>query len=456
MSRSASLFALGIALRATLLAGIAFAVIELLATRRLYVTALLVAGAGAGVLADLVRHITQGERMLERFVTGLNAGSCEPPAPAGAPLTGFRDLRLAIKAAAQTLDAARVARQQEVDYLQTLIDNVSVALVVLHDDGSVTLANSAARRLARLEANRLDQVLTIGSTAAATLTRMAPGERAVVRLAGGQRVLALSARFSAGIITRRLLSLQNIEGELDGVELKAWQDVLRVLAHEIMNSLTPISTLAESVRPLVTDLRDGSGKQQDVADAIDAIARRSAGLVSFIGRYRTLAELPPPVRKEVRIGDLVRRIDQLMSSTLSEKGIEYSSHVEPAELAINADRELIEQLLVNLLTNAIEACSDTDRPCIRVSCDLREDTVAVSVADNGRGLDASAIERIFVPLFTTKSGGSGIGLSLARQIAHAHGGKLQASANVPRGAVFTLQLPVHSAPAAARPTIEAP
>jgi nitrogen fixation/metabolism regulation signal transduction histidine kinase len=447
MSWPASLFALGIAVRAALLAGFAFAVIELLSTHRLYVTALLAAGIGALLTAELAHHIRRGDRMLERFVLGLAAGDFERPAPAAGE--GFRRLWQAIDRATRTLDAAQARRQQQINYLQSLIDNVSAALFVSNKDGSVALANQAARRLAGQGAVRLEQLSSIGAHAAAALARLPPGERAVVRLASGQRVLAMSARFCAAGVSRRLLSLQNIEGELDAVELKAWQDVLRVLAHEIMNSLTPIASLAESVRPLVAELRSGQAGQRaraDVADAIDAIARRSAGLSSFVGRYRKLAELPPPELRVVRVQDVIQRLDQLMSATLAEKGIEYISRVDP-ELIVHADRELLEQLLVNLLHNAIEASAGTDGPRIEVSCGYRDDDVAIRVADNGCGLPGKAAERIFVPLFTTKPGGSGIGLSLARQIASAHRGKLEAAANTPSGAVFTLLLPASGTPA---------
>jgi len=447
MSRSASLFALGIALRATLLAAIAFAVIELVATRRLYVTALLTAGIGALAAGELARYMTRGERMLERFVLGLIAGDLERPAPRVPAMDGFHRLRAAVHRAATALDVARAQREQQMHYLQTLIDTVAVALIVTDEDGHVNVANHAARRLAGPGAGRLEQLPAIGNAAAARLMRLAPGERAVVRLASGQRVLALAAGFSSTGTSRRLLSLQNIEGELDAVELKAWQDVLRVLAHEIMNSLTPISSLAESVLPLVTDLRNHQGGDEaarqagDVAAAIDAIARRSAGLVSFVDRYRQLAELPPPVLQAVPVAEIIRRIEHLMSSTLGARGIEYQSRIDPPDLAVHADRDLLEQLLVNLLVNAIEACSSTPRPGIEICCHYRDEAVALRVADNGCGLDAASIERIFVPLFTTKPGGRGIGLSLARHIAHAHNGKLEAAPNTPRGAVFTVLLP---------------
>jgi nitrogen fixation/metabolism regulation signal transduction histidine kinase len=387
--------------------------------------------------------------LLERFIDGLIAGDFDhPSSPAGA--TGFLRERLALKRAAQALESARQRREQEILHLRTLLDTVSVALVVLAEDGTMSLANAAARRLAGQEAGRLEHLPAIGVHAGEELGRLAPGERRVVRLERGQRVLAQCAQLSAAGMTRRLLSLQNIAGELDAVELKAWQDVLRVLAHEIMNSLTPIASLADSILPRVSELaassRDGTHAQHasDIAEAVEAIARRSAGLTNFVGRYRRLAELPPPVLLPVRIADVISRIEPLMGPALAAQRISFASEVEPQDLTVAADRDLLEQLLVNLLHNAIEACAGEPHGRIGITCGYRGGTVALAVSDNGRGIDSAALERIFVPLFTTKPGGSGIGLSLARQIAHAHGGTLEATSGTAHGAIFTLVIPAHT------------
>jgi signal transduction histidine kinase len=450
--------ALGIGLRAALLAGIAFGILELFATHRLYVTTVVLALLGALLLAELTAYVRRGDRMLERFIDGFIAGDFEHPA-SRADGTGFLRERLALERAAKALESARQRHVQEMHYLRTLLDTVSVALFVLAEDGTMTLGNPAARHLAGQEAGRLEQLPAIGRRAAQELTGLAPGERRLLRLASGQRVLAQCAQLSAAGVTRRLLSLQNIAGELDAVELKDWQDVLRVLAHEIMNLLTPIASLADSIRPRVSELagasHDGASAQHasDVAEAVEAIARRSAGLTSFVGRYRRLAELPPPVLLPVRIADVISRIEPLMGAALAAQGIAFESQVEPPDLTVPADRDLLEQLLVNLLHNAIEACAGVARPSIRVTCSYREDTVTLQVNDSGRGIDTATLERIFVPLYTTKPGGSGIGLSLARQIAHAHGGTLEATPGNPRGATFTLVMPAHRrlASDAARP-----
>lgn len=442
---SAGPYSLGIAVRAALLGVGAFAILQLLATQRLYATALVVAAAAAVLVFELRRHVAKSDRMLAQFVAGLAAGDFERPSRDAAATRGFRRLADAIDRAATSLSTSRVSQQRQVESLQALLDTSAVAMLIVEPSGSVMLANRAARLLASVPVASLAQLPAFGP-AAAELQELAPGRRTVVRLANGQRILASASQFIAGGVGKRVLSLQNIGSELDEAELQAWHDLVRILAHEMMNSLTPIASLAESVRPLVAAMRTDAGAASDrraaeVAGAIDTIARRSAGLMSFVERYRKMAERPQPVLREVRVASLVQKVEQLMSAVLAGKGIAFAASVEPPELEIRADVAMLEQALLNLLHNCVDALAQTAGARIEVRCRTENDGVAIAVLDNGPGIPADALERIFVPFFTTKAGGSGIGLSLARQIAHAHGGRLDAAASVPSGAAFTLFLP---------------
>jgi two-component system, NtrC family, nitrogen regulation sensor histidine kinase NtrY len=442
---SAGPYSLGIAVRAALLGAGAFAILQLLATQRLYATALVVAAVAAVLVFELRRHITRGDRMLAQFVSGLAAGDFERPSRDSSATRGFRALADAIDRAAAALGASRTSQQRQIESLQALLDTSGVAMLIVEPNGSVTLANRAARQLVGMPVATLDQVPVLGA-AAIELRELAPGQRTVVRLANGQRMLASAAQFVAGTVDQRVLSLQNIGSELDEAELQAWHDLVRILAHEMMNSLTPIASLAESVRPLVAGLRSDAGPSgdrhvADVAGAIDTIARRSAGLMSFVERYRRMAERPQPVLRAVRVAGLVQKVEQLMSAVLAGKGITFTASVEQPELEIRADAAMLEQALLNLLHNCVDALAQTSDSRIEVRCRMESDGVTIAVLDNGPGIPADALERIFVPFFTTKAGGSGIGLSLARQIAHAHGGRLDAAANVPNGAAFMLFLP---------------
>ena len=425
-------FAAGVLARAGVVGVLGWGAAELVVRLHYYATAMLVLGLAALVSADLARRALAADRMLKIFADGLAAGTVERPAR---PVAAFGELGAAIDRAADSLDAERSERQRRIDTLEAMLDTVGVALFVLAPDGAIELSNRAARNLAREPATRFASLRAIGPEVAARLMALGPGARELLRLPDGRRMLAGAAAFSLpGGERRRLISLQGVSGELDPVEFKAWQDLVRILAHEMMNSLTPIVSLAESLEGLLHE-------QGEAAAAVQVIARRSQGLMSFVDRYRRVAELPSPERTTISLAELAAGLDRLMEPMLSERGIAYVSQVDPPDLVLFADPELLEQAMLNLLKNAVEAVEGSAAPAIQLSCRaIGDGLVAISVCDNGRGLPEDP-EGLFVPFFTTKAGGSGIGLSIARQVALAHQGQALAERREPRGATFSLVFP---------------
>lgn len=392
---------------------LATAVIQLLASTHLYATAVLLLGLAAATAYDLKRRIGRAEREVGRLLEG-----------ASSPPSSFRI-------------------EQQLQYVEALLDTVSAALFVIREDGIPVLANRAARRLAGQSVSTLQQVDALGSTTANLLQSMRPGARHVAYLADGQPVYVSAAEFrGADNGKHRLISLQRFAGELDAVEVKAWQDVAAVLAHEMMNSLTPIASLSENLEQLLRDAQRTKATDLTVIElsgALEAIKRRSHGLMSFVERYRAVSELPEPDLQRVDLEQLLAGVDQLMSTMLQEAGVTYRRQVSPPAKII-VDPELIEQAVINLIRNAAEAATDADAPCVTLTCELRDTELVIAVADNGRGLSEQQRDRIFIPFYTTKPDGSGIGLSLARQIAFAHGGRIDYQANPPRGSIFSIVL----------------
>lgn len=417
-------FALGVGVRAAAVGGLIFAALWLAATRELYATALVLFALAVLIVFDLARSAAGADRVLAVFIDGLLAEGAERPSPGmGAPT-----LMAAIDRALSRLSRTRVERQSMIDYLQALADTVAAALIAVDDEGRVEWTNHAALR-------------TLGedglALTAARLANVRPGHSAVIDFPEGARLVTVSGFRAPDGRPRRLIALQRLAGELDAVELKAWQDLARILSHEMMNSLTPICSLAESSAAL---LRADQPPTPEIAEAVEVIARRSAGLMSFVDRYRELAELPPPSKARMSAADFVGRIDALMGALGREKGIDYKSVVEPG-LKLDADVELLEQAVINLVKNAFDAVDGRDDGAVRIELRSGADEVVIEVEDNGPGLAAGDADSIFVPFFSRKQGGSGIGLTLARQIALAHGGRIEHYPCMPTGALFRLTLP---------------
>ena len=431
--------ALGTTLRAVIIAALAFAGFLAL-SHRLYATALILAGVAAVVALDLARSVAAADRLLAQFVEGLMAEGHERPTPQ----PGLQRLGEAIDRALVRLSASRAERHQRIDYLEALTDNVAAALLVLDPAGIIVGANRAARLRLGEVAGPLIALPALGPDAAQHLLDLPPGGRQIVQLADGRAMLAQAAAFAVpGGGRRRLIALQTVFGELDAVEVKAWQDLVRVLAHEMMNSLTPICSLADSIALRLREdggLRE-SGTTEDLAQATEAIARRGAGLMAFVDRYRQLADLPPPAKARLQLSELVARIDLLMSPMMQAAGVAYASRIEPPRLKIVADPDLLEQALINLLKNALDAVRGRADAAVALVCRLGESELVISVEDNGPGLPQGDTEAVFVPFFTTKPGGSGVGLTLSRQIVLAHGGRIEHERRAPHGAIFRLVLP---------------
>jgi nitrogen fixation/metabolism regulation signal transduction histidine kinase len=421
-----------------LVAVLAYVIVHLLASTQLYATALIVAGVAAWVIFDIARFVGRAERSAQHDFERLAVVGSDTPL---ARLGELPSASGPFERAAGILNAARAERQQQLEYLQTLLDTVAAALLVVDADGRVTLANRAARALASGSVDRLEKIDALGAAGARHLLALAPGAREIVSLAEGRRVFVSVSQFTVpGQPPRRLLSLQRIAGELDAVELKAWQDMADVLAHEIMNSLTPIASLSESLETLLREREQARDPQEEVAGALEAIKRRSRGLMDFVGRYRAVAELPAPKTQRVPMDEFLRGIDRLLAPTFRDRGVAYRSSVSPADLACVADPQLLEQAVINLLRNAADAVTGAREPRIEVTCELCDGRMVMAIADNGAGVPDARREQIFVPFFTTKAGGSGIGLNLARHVVLGHGGQLDVRANAPRGTVFTVIL----------------
>jgi len=234
------------------------------------------------------------------------------------------------------------------------------------------------------------------------------------------------------------VALQNISSDLDASELEAWEQMARVLAHEIMNSLTPVASLAGTASDLLAS--DGPGEREKAREAIGTVAERADSLMEFVQAYRSFSRLPAPSIQTVSARSLLERVQRLMAAEIEARDVQWLVDIEPSNLDIDVDPDQLELVLINLLRNALHAVAACDTPSIEMTVRLdRQGALRIEVADNGPGVPQARRDRIFVPYFSTRRGGSGIGLALSRQVMSAHGGSITVRDNAPTGARFRLQ-----------------
>jgi len=258
------------------------------------------------------------------------------------------------------------------------------------------------------------------------------------------KVLVAATAFQTDGNVYKLIAFQNISEALDETESKAWQKLLSVMTHEIMNSIAPISSLAETLKHRLqqsqASLHTDAGTMDDLALGIDTIKKRSEGLLKFAQTYRNLNKITTPNLKKVYVGDIFENLYQLMQPTLQQKNIEWEIVLKDTDLLLHVDPNLIEQVLINLVVNAIEAVKDKAEPKIILSAYLAVNKkTVISVADNGTGMPEELLDKIFIPFFSTKKNGSGIGLSLCKQIMMLHKGNIQVQSIDMQGTAFLLQ-----------------
>jgi nitrogen fixation/metabolism regulation signal transduction histidine kinase len=332
------------------------------------------------------------------------------------------ELKQAFNAVLSRFQDARADRDLKAGYLDTVVRHVPVPFIAARADGSLSLVNNPARRLTGLPGlARLTDLAAIDDSLPAVLESIEAGQRRMIQTA--LRGVPVELRVSVAEIrmageVERLYSIENLSGELTARESTAWRNLIRVLTHEIMNTLTPVTSLAQTT----TSMLDDPDAADDIREAIATIGRRSEGLINFVSRYRELLKVPKPAPDTLGVAALLREITTLMQADFD--GIAFDIDVNPPSLEIYADRQLVEQVLINLVRNAAEAIGDRGDARITLTAGFDLGRSVLAVRDNGPGIPDDALEQVFIPFYTTKGDGSGIGLSLCRQIMTAHGGDI--------------------------------
>jgi two-component system nitrogen regulation sensor histidine kinase NtrY len=443
-----SRFYAGVAWRTVVLVLTIVALACMLAYTHWYVTIALVSGAVLAETTLLIQFSTRSGREVARFLDALAVDDLSQSFTELSSDRAFRELGSAMERMLTRLRDSRSERDAQGHFLQALINHVPVALISIQERGIVRLLNVAARRLFDGPVTDCQQLYRYGQSFAVGLESLLPGNTAILRMerpAGSLLLKGAATEIASGGARRRLVSLQNIESEMSAQELAAWQTVIRVMAHEIMNSLTPVSSLTVTARDLMrevlTQLPPEDPRARTLADAHEALetaVRRSHGLLHFVSSHRRLTKPLEARMQVVPVHRLFARIQRLLAADLAARDLQMTLNVEPETLDLAMDVELLDQALINLVRNAVEALSDTPAGLIALTAQRADGRIVISVADNGPGIPPDHREKVFVPFYTTKRHGSGIGLTLVRQIAAAHGASVDVLQTPGGGATIRL------------------
>jgi nitrogen fixation/metabolism regulation signal transduction histidine kinase len=399
---------------------------------------------------SLVRFVSKTNAELVRFLDAARYADYSQRFDLSSLGSGFGELGSAFTDILERFQTVRSEQEEYQRHLKAIVEHVPVPLVSIGSNGLLTLWNNAARKLfGANHVTKLSDLKPFGEEFAKHLSTVKPGERRLVNFTIDNMEHQLSISATQILLTNKqetLVSMQDIQSELDIAQLQAWQDLVKVLTHEIMNSITPVASLAKTTVDLMADCKHKADSYpelredlQDISKAVETVARRSDGLIQFVSSYRQLTRLPTPIKNKIHISTLFQQSCSLATQHWRKKGIEMQVNIAPSELEITVDKDMLEQVLLNLLQNAEHAVENCLSPKVILNAFLnKRGHVVIEMSDNGTGIHEEIGNKVFVPFYTTKQQGSGVGLALTRQVMLAHGGAIKYEKIETGGTVFRM------------------
>lgn len=398
---------------------------------------------------ELFRFVSQTNRKLTRFLESVKYSDFITGFTSDNKLgRSFKELNTAFTEVLEAFRKARSEKEEQGQYLNTVVQQVRTGILSFDTEGNVQLINANAKRFMNVSSlKNIRELIQTNPKLYHSINAVEPGKSELYK---GSNELYLTIQATELRIRGadvKLVTLQNIQPELQQQELEAWQNLTRVLRHEIMNSITPISSLTSTLREILDhemvqkehayELKEEGA--EDLREGLATIENRSKGLIKFIDAYREYTSLPKPTFKQVRLKEMIEKVAHLMKTEIRKTKINFEYECSSEYLTIQADEEMIEQVLINLLKNAKEALAETDNPSLKLLGKYEDNAIKIEVIDNGPGIIKEAIDHIFVPFYTTKRTGSGIGLSLSRQIMQMHNGSITVESEPDVRTIFTLR-----------------
>jgi two-component system, NtrC family, nitrogen regulation sensor histidine kinase NtrY len=444
-------YRLNIIFRVILLAGTIYLLYYTLKSN-LFIAPVIVAVIVIFQVASLIRFLDKTNRELTSFLQSIRFSEFTRTFQIEGMGGAFNELNKAFNEVMQDFQKVRAEKEESFHYLQTIVQNIDVSVIAYSADGNIELINKTAKKLFQLSTIRnIKSLETLSAELVTTLLNIKPGENKLVKIQFEDDMLQLAIYASTIKVKDKLIylvTIKDIQNVLEEQETEAWQKLIRVLTHEIMNSITPIASLSSTLDLMLKGMVAQGDKESlkmdresvgEIQEALQTINKRSTGLLHFVNTYRNLTRIPKPNFRQCSIRELFENIEKLMEDEILKCGVEFIVRVDPESLEFTADDQLIEQVLINLLKNAIHALNGRTSGKIQVLGFInKRGRITLQVIDNGPGILKDVLDKIFIPFFTTKPSGSGIGLSLSKQILRLHNATITAHSEPEVETVFTM------------------
>ena len=397
-------------------------------------------------VANMIYYVNQTNRDLANFFESVKYNDFVTNTSAGHKGESFGELHSGLNLINRKFRDIRAEKEANHQFLQTIVEHINIGLLCTNYKDEVVLMNKALQELLHKSyLMNIDGLRKVDEGLWETVKNIVPGSRELLKLNVQNQLLQLSIQAVDITLQKepfRLISFQNIQNELEAQELLAWQKLIRILTHEIMNSVAPITSLSSTINQMLQQ----NGKTvtthiDKIKQSVEVIQKRSEGLLDFTETYRSLTRIPPPKFQIVDAKELLEEVHTLMTPDLDKHQVKFEKHFPPTKVSFHGDPHLLEQVLINLVKNAIDAVKEKENPRIIASTNSTgQGKVIMQITDNGPGIPEEVMEQVFVPFYTTKEEGSGIGLSLSRQIVRMHKGNLELQSEEGEGTVVTIRV----------------
>ena len=446
-------FSIYIIIRVTLLVSMSLIFGIILAQPEYFFSQVIVVAVIVLQMIEMIHFARRSNKELTKFILAIKYGDVSVNFSGDQLGRDFKDLADSFREVIAAFNKVKIEKESQYLLLQAIIDKISFGIIAFNEDDEILLINKSAFNYLKIERTKdWNYIKKQNSEFTSQIENMAQDGRKLVELGSGSNTRQLSVYNHTIVLMEkncRVITFYDIQDEIEQKEIEAWYKLIRILTHEIMNSATPLTSLTDTILMLLEN-HNGSQKNlrditeeniQDVRSSVNTIKKRTVGILQFVDAYRKLTDIPHPEFEKIGIRELMDSVLSLLEPEFKKRKINNNVIIDPLDLQLKCDKMLFEQVLINLLTNSIYALDKQPDPTIEINVSQNGSKVMFQVKDNGKGIEAEVLKKIFIPFFSTRDGGSGIGLSFSKFVILQHSGRIRVESKIDKGALFIIELP---------------